>query len=154
MTSVKDTSDHDDGRATVSPYPGTHEATPMVFPEGVAYPDCLLFPLTLAPTERPVRLDIPGNSGELSRQVYEYSALYRMIYTIGTCRQSRRLYHTLNGQLCDCHEPFSLVRDVPDDVHDRIAAERKLRVATESKDPLTNEDIDKFWVTMMRMENP
>ena len=111
-------------------------------------------PLTLLPPERPVHLDIPDASGNLSLQVYKYNQLYRMIATIGTCRQSRNVVHTLNGQGCDRRQALELVRAVPDELLRQITTERERRRMSTDVDPLTVEDREQYAATMQMMDDP
>jgi hypothetical protein len=146
-------SNHLDVRILVSPLPVVPNASPAIPPPVDDYPDCLLCPLTLFPPEHPVYLDIPDSNGGTSRQVYEHDALYRMISTIGTCRQSRRVTHALNGQSCDRREALGLVREVPVALRARVVAERERRSVDPNDDPLTADDRAKYEATMRRMED-
>lgn len=48
------------------------------------FPSLLTCPVNLDPLAIPVTFNIPDKDGNLSSQVFEYSALYRVIYTKGS----------------------------------------------------------------------
>jgi hypothetical protein len=104
----------------------------------------------MRPPQRAVYLDVRGSDGQLPRQVFEYTAVFRNIATPGTYRQFRQVRHPTSGGFIDRRLALARIIDVPPEVQARINAERLLRCLP-PEEGLNEDDNTKLSNTMVRM---
>ncbi len=83
--------------------------------DGVDFPSIYLCPFLLV-NEPPVDgayFDIPGEDGQISEQVFEYSYLFCHIATLGSMRGFQEVFHLLNGGWVSLDQALALVCGVP-----------------------------------------
>ncbi len=68
--------------------------------------------------------DIPGEDGQISEQVFEYSCLFRHIATLGSMRGFQEVHHPLNGGWVSWDQALALVHQVHVEMQVILNAER------------------------------
>ena len=144
-----------------SAHPSTsHVVSPVVLEshvqEGDDFPSGNLCPfLVNEPPAAGAYFDVPGDGGQLSPQVFEYSRLYRYIYTIGLGRAVRSVRHPINGGWIEREQAITVIRRVSPDLQEQLDAERRRRDLPLQDDlPLINEDYVNNSLSMSRVLTP
>ena len=119
------------------------------------FPSYYLCPLLLnEPPTQGAYFDIPGANGELSRQVFEYSRLYRYIATTGTGRSVRSVSHPMNRSFVRRLDALALVRRVSPELQEIFNQERSCRgLAVDDDEPLGSGDTELYNQTMAQMRD-
>ena len=84
---------------------------------------------------------VPGSDGQLSRQLFEYSRLYRYISTMGSGRALRSVHHPMTGGWIKRVQAMILIRRVSPELQGQLNVERRQRgLPTEDELPLLEQD--------------
>ena len=119
------------------------------------FPSLLTCPINMEPPAVPVTFDVPNEDGVLCSQVFEYSALYRAIYTKGVRQAYRKIRHTITGDWIRRDQALALVKRVPPNLQAMIAAERvRLGLSIDDDEPVGPDDQRMYREMMERIQDP
>lgn len=101
----------------------------------------LLCPLTQEPPARGCRFNTPLDNGTVPNTVFEYSALYRHIYTQGAGPSYRKVRHPIFNVMVPRKDALAMVEFVAPHEQQLMRAERcRLGLGIREDEPLTDQD--------------